>query len=148
MALDMVPVASVQNRYNLSERAPRRRWCRPASGRVGIHTLVPAGHREAGEARWTLEEVAERHDATPSQVALAWLLGHSPACCPSQVPPRSRTWRRTWLQRRWSSRTRRWRCWREADWIGTMDAGIVGSGNIGATAFPSSRVFRLSKAAW
>jgi pyridoxine 4-dehydrogenase len=28
------------------------------------------------------EEVARRHDATPSQVALAWLLGHSPAMLP------------------------------------------------------------------
>jgi aryl-alcohol dehydrogenase-like predicted oxidoreductase len=29
-----------------------------------------------------LDEVAERYDATPSQVALAWLLRHSPAILP------------------------------------------------------------------
>ena len=43
-----------------------------------------------GMAKEAIEEVARSHDATPMQVALAWLLAHSPATLPipgtSSVP--------------------------------------------------------------
>ena len=45
-------MASVQNRYNLSERSSEA--VLQACEREGrIHTLVPAGYRETGEAGWT-----------------------------------------------------------------------------------------------
>ena len=48
-----------------------------------LHPVVPAGRRPAGRAaaaRWT--QIAEAHDATPAQLALAWLLQRSPVMLP------------------------------------------------------------------
>ena len=76
-------VVSVQNRYNVADRASEDvlqecerqglaffPWAPIASGR----DLV--GHGAA------VEEVARAHGATPRQVALAWLLQHSPVTLP------------------------------------------------------------------
>jgi pyridoxine 4-dehydrogenase len=71
IALDIVPVASVQNRYNLSDRSSEA--VLQACGREGVG-FIPWQQLATGRlARpgGPLDEVAERHDATPSQVALA-----------------------------------------------------------------------------
>jgi len=78
----IVPVASVQNRYSLAERA----WeavvdhCQ----REGIAFLpwFPLGAGRLAEAGGALVEVARRHHATAAQVALAWLLRRSPVMLP------------------------------------------------------------------
>jgi aryl-alcohol dehydrogenase-like predicted oxidoreductase len=49
---------------------------------VGFIPWYPLATGRLARRGGPLEEVAERHDATPSQVALAWLLGHSPAMVP------------------------------------------------------------------
>ena len=75
----VVPVAAVQNHYNLSER----RWDEVVDHctEEGIVFVPYFPLRGSGRGR-TLDEIAERHGATHSQVALAWLLERSPVMLP------------------------------------------------------------------
>ncbi len=82
IALDIVPVASVQNRYNLSDRSSEAVLQACEREGVGFLPWYPLATGRLARLGGPLEEVARRHDATPSQVALAWLLGHSPAMLP------------------------------------------------------------------
>jgi pyridoxine 4-dehydrogenase len=77
-ARSIVPVVSVQNRYNVTERDSEDvlRVCE-ADG-LGFLPWLPLGST-SGEA---LDEVAARLGATARQVALAWLLHHSPVILP------------------------------------------------------------------
>ena len=82
-AQQIATIASVQNRYNLVDRASEEvlqecerqqlaflPWAPIASGRD------LAGHGAA------VDEIARAHGTTPRQVALAWLLRHSPVMLP------------------------------------------------------------------
>ena len=75
------PVASVQNRYNLVDRDadPVLDYCT----REGIAFIpwYPLQVGRVGQHR-PVDRVAKRKGATPSQVALAWLLRRSPAMLP------------------------------------------------------------------
>ena len=77
-AREIVPIAAVQNHYNLSER----RWedvvdyC-AAEGIVFV-PFFPL----RGEGGRPLVEIAERHGATHAQITLAWLLRRSPVMQP------------------------------------------------------------------
>src|SRR5215218_10170445 len=82
IALDIVPVASVQNRYNLSDRSSEAVLQACEREGVGFVPWDPLAAGRLARSDGPLDEVAERHEATPSQVALAWLLGHSPAMVP------------------------------------------------------------------
>jgi pyridoxine 4-dehydrogenase len=82
IALDIVPVASVQNRYNLSERSSEAVLQACEREGVGFIPWYPLATGRLARPGGSLEVVAERYDATPSQVALAWLLGHSSAMLP------------------------------------------------------------------
>lgn len=79
-ARKIVPVVSVQNRYSFADRE----WdyvvdyCQ-ANGIVFIPWFPLGAGRIAGEV---LNQVAQAHHATPTQVALAWLLGRSPMILP------------------------------------------------------------------
>lgn len=46
---------------------------------IGLHSLGPLSAGSLSEPGGTLDEAATRHEATPSQIALAWLLRRSPA---------------------------------------------------------------------
>jgi pyridoxine 4-dehydrogenase len=74
----VVPIAAVQNAYNLSERKHEAvvDYCT----REGI-AFVPY-YPLHGADRPELREIAKRHDATPSQIALAWLLRRAPVMLP------------------------------------------------------------------
>ncbi|WP_420036303.1 aldo/keto reductase [Streptomyces sp. cg28] len=80
--LDIVPVVSVQNRYNVLDRAsePLLKLCE-ARG-IAFLPWFPLGNGTLTHHQ-ELTAVAAAHDATPSQVALAWLLHHSPVLCPT-----------------------------------------------------------------
>jgi pyridoxine 4-dehydrogenase len=82
IALDIVPVASVQNRYNLSDRSSEAVLQACEREEVGFIPWYPLDTGRLVRPGGPLEEIAARHDATPSQVALAWLLGHSPVMLP------------------------------------------------------------------
>ncbi len=79
------PIVSVQNRYNLLDRA----WdevvdvC-DAEGLafIAYFPLGTGGTAELGRPGSVVDEVARAHEATPAQVALAWLLARSPAIVP------------------------------------------------------------------
>ncbi|MBC7923962.1 MAG: aldo/keto reductase [Ferruginibacter sp.] len=76
-----VTVTSVQNMYNLGER----RWeaVLAEAQRRGI-AFIPWYPLSAGNlaTQQALQQVAGRHQATEYQVALAWLLAHSPVMLP------------------------------------------------------------------
>jgi aryl-alcohol dehydrogenase-like predicted oxidoreductase len=77
-ARQVVPIAAVQNRYSLSERKHDDvvDYC----GGEGIAFVPYFPLRGVGSP--ALSEIAAHHDATPEQVALAWLLRRSPTTMP------------------------------------------------------------------
>ena len=77
-AREIVPIAAVQNHYNLAER--RYDDVVDYCAREGI-VFVPFFPLRAGGGR-PLAGIAARHGATPSQITLAWLLRRSPAILP------------------------------------------------------------------
>jgi diketogulonate reductase-like aldo/keto reductase len=67
-------VAANQILYNLQRRGPEWElipWCRER--RVAIMAYTPLGQGRMLQNR-ALADIAERHNATPAQIALAWLL--------------------------------------------------------------------------
>jgi pyridoxine 4-dehydrogenase len=77
----IVPIVSVQNRYNIEDRASED--VLHACEKLGIAFLpwYPLGAGQALRAS-AVKRIASRLDATPSQVALAWLLAKSPVMLP------------------------------------------------------------------
>src|SRR4051794_12372540 len=77
-ARKVVPIAAVQNHYNVSERRFDEvvDYCEEN----GI-VFVPY-YPLKGDASPALSEIAAGHDATPAQIALAWLLRRSPVMLP------------------------------------------------------------------
>jgi pyridoxine 4-dehydrogenase len=82
IALDIVPIASVQNRYNLTDRSSEAVLQACEREEVGFIPWFPLATGRLARPGGSLGEIAARHDATPSQVALAWLIGHSPVMLP------------------------------------------------------------------
>ena len=82
MAQALTPIATVQNLYNLADRSaePLVDYCEEQG--VGFIPWFPlATGRLAGEDS-VLAAAAREHGATPSQLALAWLLRRSPVMLP------------------------------------------------------------------
>jgi pyridoxine 4-dehydrogenase len=76
----VVEIATVQNRYSVADRASEDVLEACARDAIGFLPWWPLG---AGDvAGGPLREVADRHDATPFQVAIAWLLRRSPVMLP------------------------------------------------------------------
>ena len=78
----IVPIVSVQNRYNFSDRSSDDvlAVCEKESiAFLPWHPLAAGGYAAGGGA---LARVARRHGATPVQVAIAWLLARSPVMVP------------------------------------------------------------------
>lgn len=76
----IVDIASVQNSYNVGDREsePVLRYCEEHD-----MAFIPYFPLDAGDiAHDTLDEIARAHDATPFQIALAWLLRHSRVTVP------------------------------------------------------------------
>jgi pyridoxine 4-dehydrogenase len=81
-AQKIVPVASVQNRYSLADRAwePVLDHCEGEG--IAFLPWFPLGAGRLAETGGALDKIARRHHATPAQVALAWLLARSPVMLP------------------------------------------------------------------
>lgn len=73
----IVPIVSVQNRYNLTDREwePVLDYCQEEG--IAFLPWGPLGQGPMLREGGLLAEVAAAHDATPAQVALAWLLQRS-----------------------------------------------------------------------
>ena len=80
-AQDIVPIVSVQNRYNIVERADEDVLQACESNGLAFIPWLPLNTRKVSKTS-LITDVAKSHDATPAQVALAWLLAHSPAMLP------------------------------------------------------------------
>jgi pyridoxine 4-dehydrogenase len=82
VALDIVPIVSVQNRYNLTDRSSEAviETCE----REGIAFIpwFPLATGKLARPGTDLDDIARSHDATPAQIALAWLLAKSPVMLP------------------------------------------------------------------
>ena len=81
------PVVSVQNKYNLVERQWEAVIDYCDRERIAFIPWYPLQAGQITEQR-TLKDIAKRHSATPSQVALAWLLRRTPVMLP--IPGTSR----------------------------------------------------------
>ncbi|RLM75804.1 aldo/keto reductase [Halorubrum sp. Atlit-26R] len=81
-ATDIVDVATVQNRYNVGHRDDEDVLAACEEKGVGFIPWGPMYAVDDDDAGEVLDEVAERRDATPQQVSLAWLLDHSDATLP------------------------------------------------------------------
>jgi aryl-alcohol dehydrogenase-like predicted oxidoreductase len=73
-----VPIASVQNHYNLSVRRHEDVIDYCAEQQILFVPYYPL----RGDGGPALKEIAEARRATPSQITLAWLLKRSPAMLP------------------------------------------------------------------
>jgi pyridoxine 4-dehydrogenase len=76
------PVATVQNRYNLAERQSEDVLDYAGDHGIGFIPWFPLASGGLLQPGGVLDAVARRHDATPGQVALAWLLRRSPVMLP------------------------------------------------------------------
>jgi pyridoxine 4-dehydrogenase len=82
MAKRQFPVATVQNRYNLTDRGSEEvlNYCE-ANG-IGFIPWYPLASGDLAKRGTILDTIAGRHRATPSQIALAWVLKRSPVMLP------------------------------------------------------------------
>jgi pyridoxine 4-dehydrogenase len=81
-ARDITPVVSVQNRYSLADRAHEDELQECEREGLGFIPWYPLSTGRLAQPGGTLATVAERHAATPAQIALAWLLHRSPVMLP------------------------------------------------------------------
>ncbi len=78
----LTPIVSVQNRYSLRDRTSES--VLEVCSQEDL-AFIPWNPLEVGEltrAGGVVSQIAGRHQATPGQVVLAWLLAHSPAMLP------------------------------------------------------------------
>ncbi len=68
------PVATVQNRYNLVDRSSEDVLAHCASNDIGFIPWFPLAAGELTRPGGVVARIAEAHEATAGQVALAWLL--------------------------------------------------------------------------
>ncbi|HSS31693.1 MAG TPA: aldo/keto reductase [Solirubrobacterales bacterium] len=80
-ARGIVDVVSVQNRFNLGERSAADVLAACQEAGIGFIPWFPLNAGSLAEPGGAAAEIAERHGATPAQVALAWLL-RTPATLP------------------------------------------------------------------
>jgi len=76
------PVATVQNRYNLVDRASEAVLDHCAKTGIGFIPWYPLAAGELARPGAALDDLARKRQATPSQLALAWLLRRSPVILP------------------------------------------------------------------
>lgn len=77
-AQKMIQVADVQNLYNLADRRdePILDYCTQQG--IPFMPFFPLALGRLGSGVGPLKTIAQSHDATPAQIALAWLLMRSP----------------------------------------------------------------------
>jgi len=76
------PVATVQNRYNLVDRGSEDVLAYCDANNIGFIPWFPLEAGELTRPGGLVDGIAKARDATAGQVALAWLLQHSPVILP------------------------------------------------------------------
>jgi pyridoxine 4-dehydrogenase len=81
-ARTIVPIVSVQNRYSLADRGSEDvlEYCEKEN--MGFIPWFPLAAGKMSGTRSPIADVAAKLTASPSQVALAWLLARSPVMLP------------------------------------------------------------------
>lgn len=78
----IVPIVSVQNRYNLTDRDSEPVLDACAKDGIAFIPWFPLATGKLAQQGGPLDQIARRHHAEPSQIALAWLLQRSPVMLP------------------------------------------------------------------
>jgi pyridoxine 4-dehydrogenase len=78
----IVDVVSVQNRFNLTDRATEDELEQCEQDGLGFIPWFPLAVGRLARPGGPLDEIAHAHNAAPSQIALAWLLQRSPVMLP------------------------------------------------------------------
>ena len=78
----IAPIATVQNLYNLANRGAEDLLDYSAASGIGFIPWFPLATGGLARPGGPLESLAASHKATPSQLALAWLLHRSPVVLP------------------------------------------------------------------
>ena len=82
MAQAVAPIATVQNLYNLANRDSQELLDHCDQHGIGFIPWFPLATGELSGHDGVLGDAAREHGATPSQLALAWLLRRSPVMLP------------------------------------------------------------------
>jgi len=81
-AQKIVPIASVQNQYNIEDRKSENALTYCEKNSLGFMPWSPIGGGRGLKAGDALEAAAKNHGVTVVQLALAWLLHRSPVMLP------------------------------------------------------------------
>ena len=81
-AQNTTEIVSVQNLFNLANRDAEKLLDHCTEHGIGFIPWFPLATGELSAADGPLAAAAEQHDATPAQLALAWLLQRSPVMLP------------------------------------------------------------------
>jgi aryl-alcohol dehydrogenase-like predicted oxidoreductase len=81
-AQQVAPIASVQNMYNITVRQSEPLLDVATEQGIGFIPWFPLAAGPLAAADGPLQKIAADHHASPSQLALAWLLKRSPAMLP------------------------------------------------------------------
>ena len=87
-ARKVFPVATVQNRYNLVDRADENVLDYCAANGIGFIPWYPLAAGDLAKPGGVVDTLAQAKGATPGQIALAWMLKRSPVMLP--IPGTSR----------------------------------------------------------
>jgi pyridoxine 4-dehydrogenase len=82
VAQTVADVVSVQNRYNLADRESEDVLEACTAEGIGFIPWFPVATGQLARPGGPLDQAARTHGATPAQLALAWLLHHSPVALP------------------------------------------------------------------
>lgn len=77
-AQSIAPIVSVQNLYNLTQRDDEATLQICTEQGIAYDPFFPLAIGQLGQPGGVLDAIAQRHQATPAQIALAWLLARSP----------------------------------------------------------------------
>jgi aryl-alcohol dehydrogenase-like predicted oxidoreductase len=80
--LALTEIVTVQNRYNVTDRSSEDVLEACEARGIGFIPWFPLATGDLAQAGGPLDEIARRHEATPAQVALAWLLARSEVMLP------------------------------------------------------------------
>lgn len=87
-ARKIFPVATVQNRYNLADRADEAVLDYCEANGIGFIPWFPLAAGDLAKPGGIVDTLAKEKGATPGQIALAWMLKRSPVMLP--IPGTSR----------------------------------------------------------
>ena len=87
-ARSVFPVATVQNRYNLVDRGSEKVLDYCEKNAIGFIPWFPLASGDLARPGTSMDAIVKKTGATPSQVALAWVLKRSPVMLP--IPGTSR----------------------------------------------------------